>query len=255
MMIKCPECGRELSDKAESCPDCGFPISSNIQQNNEEQRNEAYERYLAKEREQQNSLKNGIKYGILCFVGFIVLGSCFMGGNKNDEYDRNSNVTQEASTPTPTPTPTQTPTPTPETTEKQKKDTTKKIPKKQYKKKCKHVYYDDILLSNNDITGKYFKLDLFFEERVRFDMYDSSAHDFTEKYKVEPTFWHCAVLRKGTNSYVGNYINVYSYEDDEKIWDVLYSADKITVYGQVIKSEKDSWTGYNNVHFVVKYIE
>ena len=27
-LIKCPECGREVSDKAVSCPQCGFPIAS-----------------------------------------------------------------------------------------------------------------------------------------------------------------------------------------------------------------------------------
>lgn len=26
-LIKCPECGREISDKAYSCPQCGYPIS------------------------------------------------------------------------------------------------------------------------------------------------------------------------------------------------------------------------------------
>ena len=25
-LIKCPECGRQVSDLAESCPDCGFPV-------------------------------------------------------------------------------------------------------------------------------------------------------------------------------------------------------------------------------------
>lgn len=27
MLIKCPECGKEISDKAENCPNCGYPIS------------------------------------------------------------------------------------------------------------------------------------------------------------------------------------------------------------------------------------
>lgn len=27
-LIKCPECGREISDKAGSCPGCGFPINN-----------------------------------------------------------------------------------------------------------------------------------------------------------------------------------------------------------------------------------
>ncbi len=27
-MIKCPECGRDVSDRAGTCPQCGFPLSS-----------------------------------------------------------------------------------------------------------------------------------------------------------------------------------------------------------------------------------
>ena len=27
MLIKCPDCGKEISDKAENCPSCGYPIS------------------------------------------------------------------------------------------------------------------------------------------------------------------------------------------------------------------------------------
>lgn len=28
-MIKCPECGKEVSDKARSCPNCGNPMTDN----------------------------------------------------------------------------------------------------------------------------------------------------------------------------------------------------------------------------------
>lgn len=27
-IIRCPECGREISDKAAACPSCGAPVSS-----------------------------------------------------------------------------------------------------------------------------------------------------------------------------------------------------------------------------------
>ena len=27
-LIKCPECGRQVSDRAATCPECGYPISS-----------------------------------------------------------------------------------------------------------------------------------------------------------------------------------------------------------------------------------
>lgn len=28
MLINCPECGKEISDKAESCPKCGYPLKA-----------------------------------------------------------------------------------------------------------------------------------------------------------------------------------------------------------------------------------
>ena len=27
-LIKCPECGKEISDKATVCPNCGYPITT-----------------------------------------------------------------------------------------------------------------------------------------------------------------------------------------------------------------------------------
>lgn len=32
-LINCPECGKQISDKALSCPNCGFPIQTNSQEN------------------------------------------------------------------------------------------------------------------------------------------------------------------------------------------------------------------------------
>src|SRR5574344_1028082 len=32
MMIKCPECGRQVSDAAPTCPGCGVKIAGNIKQ-------------------------------------------------------------------------------------------------------------------------------------------------------------------------------------------------------------------------------
>jgi len=30
-LIKCKECGQEISDKAEFCPRCGFPVNEKVQ--------------------------------------------------------------------------------------------------------------------------------------------------------------------------------------------------------------------------------
>ena len=35
-MIKCPECGRDISDRAEKCPQCGYPIQEKTQGTDEE---------------------------------------------------------------------------------------------------------------------------------------------------------------------------------------------------------------------------
>jgi hypothetical protein len=29
-LIKCPECGKQVSDKAQSCPGCGYPLQSEV---------------------------------------------------------------------------------------------------------------------------------------------------------------------------------------------------------------------------------
>ena len=35
-LIKCPECGKEVSDKAAACIHCGYPIASNAQHQQEQ---------------------------------------------------------------------------------------------------------------------------------------------------------------------------------------------------------------------------
>jgi hypothetical protein len=30
MLISCPECARQVSDRAKACPDCGFPVSEHV---------------------------------------------------------------------------------------------------------------------------------------------------------------------------------------------------------------------------------
>ena len=42
-LIKCPECGKEFSDKASACPNCGCPISEIRKQAGEEKQNNIVE--------------------------------------------------------------------------------------------------------------------------------------------------------------------------------------------------------------------
>ncbi len=38
-LVKCPDCGKELSDQAVSCPNCGRPITTPAKQNPTNHRN------------------------------------------------------------------------------------------------------------------------------------------------------------------------------------------------------------------------
>jgi len=53
-LISCPECSKEISDKAKSCPNCGFEINS--------------------EMTAEKSAVNGDKKGIGCFPIFLIAG-------------------------------------------------------------------------------------------------------------------------------------------------------------------------------------
>jgi hypothetical protein len=41
MLIPCPECERQVSDRARACPDCGFPVSEHVEGQREAQRRQA----------------------------------------------------------------------------------------------------------------------------------------------------------------------------------------------------------------------
>lgn len=67
-LIKCPECQSEISDKAENCPKCGYPIATNIQTAKQED--------IKKEAtpEQKAKRKKLIKRACIC--GGIVIILC-----------------------------------------------------------------------------------------------------------------------------------------------------------------------------------
>ena len=66
-LIKCPECGKEISDKADVCIGCGFPIKKYV---------ENRENYSESKNEEQTTVDDGI----------IVCKSCGEKNNKCDTY-------------------------------------------------------------------------------------------------------------------------------------------------------------------------
>lgn len=87
-MINCPECGKEISDLASSCPHCGFPIgfeSTTTNNSYSEQINNQYQDYISAntynktlKKQRNNDNKNSV-IGILSLV-FSILGCTFIIG-------------------------------------------------------------------------------------------------------------------------------------------------------------------------------
>ena len=63
-LIKCPECGKEISDKTSSCPGCGYPIN-NIKVENEQD--------IVNIRG-KNKGKNFLNFGSMIFLVSMVVG-------------------------------------------------------------------------------------------------------------------------------------------------------------------------------------
>lgn len=63
-LIKCPECGKEISDKASSCPSCGYPIN-NIKVETEQDRVNI---------RGKNKGKNFLIFGSMLFLVSMVFG-------------------------------------------------------------------------------------------------------------------------------------------------------------------------------------
>ena len=66
MLIKCPECGKEVSSEAKTCIHCGYPIAKFIAQKEEELRKQKVEA------EDRNMPKRQPKvYNVFCVIQYI----------------------------------------------------------------------------------------------------------------------------------------------------------------------------------------
>ena len=138
--------------------------------------------------------------------------------------------------------------------------TSKKIEltKKEYKKSCTELFYNDVFFGDDNLENQDVKLELMLSEKMFFtsdDMYNNSIKTLVNDYSLNSDFFKACVKREDAESYVGNSITVL-FSDDYKIdvndYDI---GNKITVYGKVIYWSNNTWDGYNEVYFVPKYID
>ncbi|MDY4027897.1 MAG: zinc ribbon domain-containing protein [Butyrivibrio crossotus] len=76
-LIKCPECGKEVSSSAKSCPNCGHPISPSTEK--------VVEKTVVKEKKKRGCLST-----ILLFIVIIAVIGALASGGKDSKNESNS---------------------------------------------------------------------------------------------------------------------------------------------------------------------
>ena len=59
-LIKCPECGKEISDKAKACPECGYELKQNVEATKQES-------FFKKNKTKKISSRNGCVAAMIFF--------------------------------------------------------------------------------------------------------------------------------------------------------------------------------------------
>lgn len=93
-MIKCPECGNEISDKAIKCPKCGYPMKQEeiktVQQEETEEKSDSSKEIVT---EENSKKKNGKKVGI-CVGAILLLSVASIGMLKLKKTDQSFTVNE-----------------------------------------------------------------------------------------------------------------------------------------------------------------
>lgn len=143
---------------------------------------------------------------------------------------------------------------------KEKEDTEDNsgLTEEEYKNSCTEMWYDDVFFSESSFKGKNVKLHLFLEEAYFFtadDMLNTSNSEFYSRNNLYRDFYKCGVLRKDENSYVGGQIDVFFNQDYGIAPSDYECGDTLIMYGEVVHCATTTWSGYNQVYFIPKYVE
>ena len=89
-LIKCSECGKEISDKATACPSCGFPIPQINNQSTSHPPSSS----------QTNQANNGGTNGIIWVAGImiVIVGGVFLLGENEANFNKKKNECRQDST-------------------------------------------------------------------------------------------------------------------------------------------------------------
>lgn len=116
-----------------------------------------------------------------------------------------------------------------------------------FKDGCREFEYDDLFFGDYDIEGRKVKINL---------MVLSLAQDNTDPYSPVKCL-RCGAERKtdsGISTYVGGELYLYDNRSNPNITE-FKEGDKLTVYGEIVNYNYNTWDGYNNFGIKAKIIE
>lgn len=129
--------------------------------------------------------------------------------------------------------------------------------REEYEEVCEELYYSDVFGGEEDLTGKYVKMELFLSEERHFteeNKLDSQYGQLYRQYSLRDNFHFACVLHEGTESYMGEIIYLWYSNNYEHKAEDFELGDKITIYGKVVYCNNNTWNG-NKVGVVPKFID
>lgn len=73
-LINCPDCSKEISDKAKSCPHCGYPLPVNEGMLIRQTETKDIQPKTAEDIEHEKKVITRCVYGVILFIGLIIVG-------------------------------------------------------------------------------------------------------------------------------------------------------------------------------------
>lgn len=229
MLIKCPECQKEISDKAPNCPNCGFPL---IKPKNEIPLPPKHEDIVKQKNKNDNS-SGGIVFSIiLCIMVVFVVGkindyksNITVLSNTESNYENSEDYeSSEEIT---------------DFDDQKRKENIEKLTSdiedekdseiitptfKEYIVDCQEYNYKDVLRNPSDYIGK----------KVKIEVEISSVHE-ESLFNAGKYYFAYSKEDKDSNYYHGDMYGIFDnrYNTDLK----LLEDDVIMVYGEIVESE------------------
>lgn len=95
-LIKCPECGKEISDSAISCPGCGHPMKQKAPEVEVQSKSDLSERYrkMGEKKKKENKKGGKLKWIIIAIIVIFIIGAAAGGSDDKDQSASNTKTAE-----------------------------------------------------------------------------------------------------------------------------------------------------------------